>query len=160
MLTLLTREGCEYAIKVGFWKWVGLKPLVAAQRHWTRITAQISAFETQLRLEPWDLTVRVVVYRKQVGHPTRKNFQLDLFTPDDGHFEYSAVATNKVLAPAALWAFIAGRGAQEKTYGELKGEFAFDVVPTHHYGANSALYLLRPRESNSLLRREEYGRRG
>ena len=42
------------------------------------------------------------------------------------------------LAPAALWAFIAGRGAQEKTYGELKGEFAFDVVPTHHYGANSA----------------------
>jgi hypothetical protein len=138
MLTLLTREGCEYAIKVGFWKWVGLKSLVAAQRHWTRITAQVSAFETQLRLEPWDLTVRVVVYRKQVAHQTRKNFQLDLFSPDDGHFEYSAVTTNKALAPAALWAFIAGRGAQEKTYGELKGEFAFDVVPTHHYGANSA----------------------
>jgi hypothetical protein len=38
----------------------------------------------------------------------------------------------------ALWAFIAGHGAQENTYGELKGEFAFDVVPTHHYGANSA----------------------
>jgi Transposase DDE domain group 1 len=138
ILTLLAREGCEYAIKVGFWKWVGLKALVAAQHHWIRITAQVSAFETQLRLEPWDLTLRVVVYRKQVGHPTRKNFQLDLFSPDDGHFEYSAVTTNKALAPAALWAFIAGRGAQEKTYGELKGEFAFDVVPTHHYGANSA----------------------
>jgi hypothetical protein len=79
----------------------------------------------------------VVVYRKHVGHQTRKNFQLDLFSPDDGHFEYSAVTPNKALAPAALWAFIAGRGAQEKTYGELKGEFAFDVVPTHHYGANS-----------------------
>jgi hypothetical protein len=138
ILNLLTREGCEYAIKVGFWKWVGLKPLVAAQRDWTRITAQVSAFETELPLEPWDLTLRVVVYRKQVAHPTRKNFQLDLFSPDDGHFEYSAVTTNKALAPAALWAFIAGRGAQEKTYGELKGEFAFDVVPTHHYGANSA----------------------
>ena len=138
ILALLTREGCEYAIKVGFWKWVGLKPLVAAQRDWTRITAQVSAFETQVRLEPWDLTLRVVVYRKQVSHPTRKNFQLDLFSPDDGHFEYSAVTTNKALAPAALWAFIAGRGAQEKTYGELKGEFAFDVVPTHDYGANSA----------------------
>jgi hypothetical protein len=160
LLTLLAREGCEYAIKVGFWKWVGLKSLVAAQRDWTRITAQVSAFETALRLEPWDLTLRVVVYRTHVGHETRKNFQLDLFSPDDGHFEYSAVTTNKALAPAALWAFIAGRGAQEKTYGELKGEFAFDVVPTHHYGANSALYLLRPRESNSLLRREEYGRRG
>jgi hypothetical protein len=138
ILTLLAREGCEYAIKVGFWKWVGLKSLVAAQRNWTRITAQVSAFETDLRLEPWDVTLRVVVYRKHVGHQTRKNFQLDLFSPDDGHFEYSAVTTNKALAPAALWAFIAGRGAQEKTYGELKGEFAFDVVPTHDYGANSA----------------------
>jgi hypothetical protein len=29
-------------------------------------------------------------------------------------------------------------GAREKTYGELKREFAFDVVSTHHYGANSA----------------------
>ncbi len=33
---------------------------------------------------------------------------------------------------------MAGRGAQEKTYGELKGEWALDAVPTHHYGANSA----------------------
>ena len=138
ILRLLAREGSEYAIKVGFWKWVGLKSLVAAQRDWTRINAQVSAFETALRLEPWDLTLRVVVYRKHVEHETRKNFQLDLFSPDDGHFEYSAVTTNKALAPAALWAFIAGRGAQEKTYGELKGEFAFDVVPTHHYGANTA----------------------
>jgi hypothetical protein len=70
------------------------------------------------------------------------------------------VTTNKALAPAALWEFVAGRGAQEKTFGELKGEFAFEVVPANHYGANSALYLLRPRESDSLLRREEYGRRG
>ena len=150
ILALLTREGCEYAIKVGFGKWVGLKSLVAAQRHWTRITAQVSAFETQLRLDPWDLTLRVVVYRKHVDHQTRQNFQLDLFSPDDGHFEYSAVTTNKALAPAALWAFIAGRGAQEKTYGELKGEFAFDVVPTHHYGANSAWQQLSVLAHNLL----------
>ena len=58
--------------------------------------------------------------------------------PDDGHFEYSAVATNLALTPAALWAFMAGRGAQEKTLAELKGEFALDVVPTNHYAANSA----------------------
>jgi hypothetical protein len=137
-LTLLAREGCEYAIQVGFWKWVGLKPLVAAQRHWQRINAQVSAFETRLPLAPWGLTLRVGVYRKRVAHATRKNFQLDLFSPDDGHFEYSAVTTNKALSPAALWAFIAGRGAQEKTFAELKGEFALNVVPTNHYGANSA----------------------
>jgi hypothetical protein len=34
--------------------------------------------------------------------------------------------------------FICGRGAQEKTIAELKGEFALDVAPTNHYGANSA----------------------
>ena len=38
----------------------------------------------------------------------------------------------------ALWAFACGRGAQEKTFAELKGEFALDVVPTKHYAANSA----------------------
>jgi hypothetical protein len=150
LLALLTREGCEYAIKIGFWKWVRLKPLVAAQRHWIRISAQVRAFETARRLEPWDLTLRVVVYRTPVGHETRSNFQLDLFSPDDGHFEYSAVTTTKTLAPAALWAVSAGRGAQEKTYGELKGEFAFDVVPTHHYGANSVWQHLSALAHNLL----------
>jgi hypothetical protein len=28
----------------------------SAQRDWTRITAQVSAFETALRLELWDLS--------------------------------------------------------------------------------------------------------
>jgi len=138
ILALLAREGCEYAMKVGFWNWVGLKGQVAAQRHWEHVEAQVSAFETRLALEPWGLTLRVVVYRRRVHHATRKNFQLDLFSPDDGHFEYSAVTTNKPLTPAALWAFMAGRGAQEKTLSELKGEFALDVVPTNHYGANCA----------------------
>jgi hypothetical protein len=63
---------------------------------------------------------------------------IDLFTPDDGHFEYHAVATKLSLSLPALFAFIAGRGAQEKTIAELKGEFALDVVPTKDYTANSA----------------------
>src|SRR5438034_11470618 len=73
-----------------------------------------------------------------VAHESPNNFQLDLFAPDDGHYEYAAVATNLALDLPALYAFICGRGAQEKTIAELKGEFARDVVPTHHYGANSA----------------------
>ena len=84
------------------------------------------------------LELRVVVYRKRVHHPSPKNYQLDLFSPDDGYFEYSAVATNLTLTPQAVRSFAAGRGAQEKTFAELKGEFALDVVPTNHYGANSA----------------------
>lgn len=138
ILRLLERQGVGYAVKAGFWQWLPLKALVAERRRWQRVSADVSAFQTRLSIERWGLTLRVVVYRKRVGHCTRKNFQLDLFSPDDGHFEYSAVATNLRLAPTALWHFTAGRGAQEKTVAELKGEFALDVVPTNHYGANSA----------------------
>lgn len=45
---------------------------------------------------------------------------------------------NKALSAQNLWYFMAGRGAQEKTIAELKSSFAFDTVPTNHYGANSA----------------------
>jgi hypothetical protein len=38
-----------------------------------------------------------MIYRKHVQHQSPKNFQLDLFSPDDGHFEYYAVATNLPL---------------------------------------------------------------
>src|ERR1039458_5854747 len=53
--------------------------------------------------------------------------------------------------PHPAWYFAAGRGAQEKTFAELKGEFALDVVPTNHYGANSAwLQLSIDRKSTRL----------
>ncbi len=138
ILDLLNRKSCDYAIKMGFWPWLDLKPLVAAQRRWTRINHEVSCFQTQLPIPCWNTTLKVVVYRRRVAHESVKNFQLDLFTPDDGHFEYSAVTTNKTLTPKNLWSFIAGRGEQEKTIAELKGELAFDAVPTNHYGANSA----------------------
>jgi Transposase DDE domain group 1 len=138
ILKLLPRLGCHFALKVPFWKWLGLKNVVAEQKRWIAIAAGIEAFETELPIEQWKLRLRVAVYRKRVHHDTAKNFQLDLFSPDNGTFEYSAVTTNKPLGLKALWYFMAGRGAQEKTFGELKGEFALDVVPTNHYAANSA----------------------
>jgi Transposase DDE domain group 1 len=138
LLKLLARLGGFYAVKIPFCKWTGVKALITAQARWTTVAADIDCFETQLKLTPWGLQLRTVVYRKRVHHRSPKNFQLDLFSPDDGYFEYSAVATNLTLTPQALWYFAAGRGAQEKTFAELKGEFALDVVPTNHYGANSA----------------------
>jgi hypothetical protein len=99
--------------------------------------AGIAAFDSRTPA-PWEKTLRVVVYRKIVHHETKKNYQLNLFDPADGYFEYSAVSTNLTLSAGALWSFMAGRGAQEKTFAELKGEWALDVVPTRHYGANSA----------------------
>jgi Transposase DDE domain group 1 len=138
ILRLLAARGCAYAIKIGYWSWLPLKQLAAERRDWTPLAPGVTGFAQRLTIPQWDLDVRVMIYRKHVRHETRKNFQLDLFTPDDGHFEYYAVATNMTLGLPALFAFVCGRGAQEKTVAELKGEFALDVVPTNHYGANSA----------------------
>ena len=138
VLRLLAARGCAYAIKVGYWSWLPLKQLAAERRRWHALAPDVTGFEHQLVIPQWDLRLRVMIYRKHVRHESPKNFQLDLFTPDDGHFEYSAVATNMALSLPALYAFIGGRGAQEKTIAELKGEFALDVVPTRHYGANCA----------------------
>jgi hypothetical protein len=66
-----------------------------------------------------------------------RNCQVDLVSPDDAHFECSAVATDLSLHLRASWDFMAGRGVQAKTLAELKGEFAFDGVP-YRYVANNA----------------------
>src|SRR3989475_10150549 len=129
VLRLLAARGCPYAIKVGYWSWLPLKQLAADRRHWDALAPGVTGFEHWLVIPQWNLRLRVMIYRKHVQHESPKNFQLDLFTPDDGHFEYYAVATNLPLSLPALYAFIGGRGAQEKTIAELKGEFALDVVP-------------------------------
>jgi hypothetical protein len=142
VLNLLEAHGAEYAIKVPFYCWVGLKELIQQRRRWKRVAPGVHSFSRQLFLEPWNREVRVAIYRKKVWHRTRKNYQLDLFDPSDGHFEYSAVVTNKSLNGKNLWLFMNGRGSHEKAYGELKSGFAFDCVPTSHYGANSAWQVL------------------
>ena len=75
-------------------------------------------------------------------HLTAKNYQLDLFDPDDGYFEYSAIVTTKEVTGPTVWYFMCGRGTHEKVYGELKGSFAFDCLPTQRYHANSAWQVL------------------
>src|SRR6266550_1101133 len=138
IIELLERRKAGYAIKVPFFKWLGLLPMIRERQRWQALREGMGCFELALPIATWEKTLRVVIYRKPVHHETKKNYQLDLFDPDDGYFEYSAVSTNLTLSAGALWDFMAGRGAQEKTFAELKGEWALDVVPTHHYGANSA----------------------
>ena len=83
-----------------------------------------------------------MLYRRRVSHKSRRNFQLDLFDPDDGHYEYSAILTNKRLNHRNLWHFYNGRGSHEKVYGELKGGFAFDCLPSLSEPANAAWQML------------------
>jgi hypothetical protein len=136
VLAFLVGEGLEYAIKVPLWQWLGIREKIAARRRWKRVNDSVSGFATTLSIPQWDLRLPVVVYRKKVSHRTRKNFQLNLFSPDDGHFEYSAIATNKSLSVAALWRFMSGRGGHEKTLAELKQQVAFDAIPTNDWQAN------------------------
>jgi hypothetical protein len=138
VLALLDGRAAEYAIKVPFQTWTGLRELVRSNRHWTRVDPTVSCFERQVEFTPWRRTMRVVIYRTRVRHETRKNFQLDLFDPADGHYEYSAVVTNKAVSGRYLWRFMCGRGGHEKAYGELKSGFAFASVPSMQYAANSA----------------------
>ena len=154
MLEELSRRGVEYALKVPMHPWLGLKEVVQGCRRWGRVDSEISYFETTLPVSCWEMELPVVVYRRRVNHKTSKNFQLDLFHPDDGHYEYSVVTSNKHIGGVALWHFMAGRGAQEKTLAELKDGFAFDSVPTNHYAANSAWQQISIFAMN-LLRRFE-----
>jgi hypothetical protein len=95
-----------------------------------------------LRIEKWERTERVVVFRKKISGKPAKDFQLNLFQPDDGFYEYSMVSTNKTCHERTLWAFMAGRGGHENTLGELKDGLAFASVVTQDWDANSAWQIL------------------
>jgi hypothetical protein len=136
LLRFLDGETLGYAIKVPLWRWLKVREEIAGRSRWTRVNASVSGFATTLAIPKWSRVQRVIVYRKCVFHETAKNFQLDLFSPDDGHYEYSAVATNLDLGVSALWHFMAGRGGHEKTFGELKQQLAFDAIPSRDQQTN------------------------
>lgn len=151
VLHLLKTKGAGFSIKVPFWKWLDLTRLIKERRRWQSISREIGCFDVEMPLEVWNQTLRVVIYRKKVFHRSRKNYQLDLFDPDDGYYEYSAIATNLSLRPRQLWNFMAGRGEHEKVIGQLKGHLAFNTIPTNHYGANSAWQQLVAIAHNLLV---------
>ena len=138
VIDVLEEEGCLYAIKVPFWRWLGLRARMARRRHWERVDETTESFDQWLWVPARSRVMRVVVYRERVRHLTAKNNQLDFFDPDDGYYEYSAIVTNNEVTGRALWFFTCGRGTHEKVYVELKGGFAFDCLPTQRYYANSA----------------------
>jgi Transposase DDE domain group 1 len=150
LLSWLPRH-VEYAVKVPFYKWLGLKNIIQNRKRWKRVTKELEGFEICLPVDCWGLNLRVGIYRKKVMHKSPKNYQLDLFDPDDGYWEYSAIATNKSVGLRALWEFMAGRGSHEKALSELKTGYAFDTVPTHDYAANSTWQILSAMAHNIMV---------
>ena len=100
LLKLLNRLGCFYAVKVPLCRWIGVKALIAAQARWTAVTGDIDCFEPGLSWRSgdcscgsWSIASGFIIGVEEL--PTRS------VLPDDGYFEYSAVATNLTLTPQA-----------------------------------------------------------
>jgi hypothetical protein len=142
VLELLTASRVDFAMRMPLWQWLGVRQRISARKSWVRVNHQVSAFSLRLRIPAWKRTERVVVFRKQISGKPAKDFQLDLFQPDDGYYEYSMVVTNKRDSEATLWAFMAGRGGHEKTLAELKQHLAFGSIVTDDWDANSTWQLL------------------
>lgn len=138
VLTWLRTRSAGYGIKVPFYRWLDLQQYIRAHPTWTRVAPDVSGFVVPGAATPWGQPLWVAIYRKKVAHRTAKNFQLDLFDPNDGAYEYSAITSNLGFTVGNLWYFMAGRGNHENTIAQLKGGLAFHTVPTMTYAANSA----------------------
>ncbi len=138
VLRWLPGRGVGYAIKVPFYRWLDLQRYIGDSPTWVPVAPGVTGFAVPGVETPWHIPVTVTIYRKQVHHRATKNYQLDLFDPNDGHDEYSAVTSNLALTVRNVWYFACGRGNHEKTIAQLKTWLAFHSVPTQTYAANSA----------------------
>lgn len=127
-----------FAIKAPFWKLLNLKGAAKERKRWFKINKKWSYFWIKNPIEKLDYDHYVMILRKNV-HKSKKQVQLEFFSPNDGVHEYSAVVTdNKDWSPKELLNFVSGRSAQENSIGQLKTNFAFDHIPTNNYQANTA----------------------
>jgi len=141
ILELLTTSGVEFAMRMPMWEWLGIRDRVSSRKTWVRVNDRVSAFSMRVRIAVWKRTDRVVVFRKRISGKPAREFQLHLFQPDDGYYEYSMVVTNKTESEQTIFSFMAGRGAHEKTLAELKHNVAFGSVVTDDWDANCAWQL-------------------
>jgi len=140
ILRFLIKSKVLFAVKMPLWKWTGAKELINNRQRWEKASNDLSYFETAIALKKWKITVPVVIYRKCLtkNNSKPKNFQLDLFDPGDGIYEYQVVATNQKLEAKNALDFYNGRCVMEREIAELKQEYGFANIPTKNFNANSA----------------------
>jgi hypothetical protein len=140
IVRFLKKSRVEYVLKMPMWKWTGIKDAINSTRYWHHAGKNLSWTKKSVFLKRWGEPVEVICFRKKISDKEggTVGHQLDLFSPDDGIYEYFVLHTNKKLRPDNLVEFYNGRCAMEHQIAEIKGEFAFDVVPTREYSGNSA----------------------
>lgn len=136
ILQMLERQGVSFSASLPFERFVGLKTLVEGRKHWTRIDATWSYFETTWKPNKWEQDQRVIVFRKRAKTQRKGCLQLDLFEPRDTEFQYKAVVTNKPESAAVVLPFHNGRGSQEGLFAEAKQYAQLDLIPCRRLVAN------------------------
>jgi hypothetical protein len=144
ILQFLTKAKILYAVKMPIWKWTGARTLINERKCWSRASDDLSYFTTSLRLKRWEMEVPIIIYRKCLtkNNMKPKTFQLDLFDPGDGIYEYQVIITNQELTASNALDFYNGRCAMEREIAELKTEYGFANIPTKNFNANSAYQSL------------------
>jgi Transposase DDE domain group 1 len=138
ILRYLNRQNIRFAVKVPMWKWLKLKETINARERWYHAHEKLTWFKKAIPLDCWSMEVEMTFFRQKISDKPKKNHQLDLFTPDDGVYEFSVLCSNMSLRAENLFDFYNGRCAMEHDISELKGEFAFASIPTQSYQGNSA----------------------
>jgi hypothetical protein len=138
VINYLLKNKAGFAIKAPFWKLLNLKTAAQQRQRWFKVNKKWGYFWVKQPIDSIEHEHYVIILRKKVQCP-KKYYQLKLFSPNNGVYEYSAVVTdNKNWDPKELLLFVSGRSAQENSISELKTNFAFDHIPTNTYQANSA----------------------
>jgi hypothetical protein len=138
VINYLLKNTISFAIKAPFWKLLRLKTAAENRQRWFKIDKQWGYFWIKNPIDSIEHDHFVIILRKRLRDP-KKPYQLKLFSPNNGVYQYSAVVTDtKQWEPQQLLLFVSGRSAQENSISELKTSFAFDHIPTNVYQANSA----------------------
>jgi hypothetical protein len=158
VINYLLGHKVPFAIKAPFWKLLCLKKAAQERKRWFKIDETWSYFWSKAPIDSIEHEHYVIVLRKRLRNP-KDNFQLNLFCPNNGVYEYSAVVTDtKAWDPKELLLFVSGRSGQENSIGELKTNFAFDHIPTNTYQANSAYMQMSQMAHNlSISMQHEMG---
>ena len=83
VLRWLQGRGVGYAIKVPFYRWLDLQRYIRDSPT-VPVAPGVTGFAVPGAETPWHIPVTVTIYRKKVHHRATKNYQLDLFDPNDG----------------------------------------------------------------------------
>ena len=158
VINYLLHHHLSFAIKAPFWKLLALKTAAEKRKIWYSVNETWSYFWLKSPIDSLEEEHYVFIFRKKVKE-LGKNFQLDLFSPNNGVYEYSAVVTDtKQWDAKELLHFVSGRSGQENSLSELKDDFAFGYVPTNTYQANSAYFQISQMAYNlSLSLQHEMG---